>query len=65
MPKKCYNCGMMKKITFNCSECGKRVCLNCFNFLINKCMNCEVEDFNEKYKEKIRKYEENEMLIGY
>lgn len=56
MPKKCSLCGMIKKTTFNCRKCKKRVCLNCFNFLDGMCYDCVNDDYNEKYKDRIEKY---------
>lgn len=56
MYKKCLICGQLKRTTFNCERCSKRICLNCFNFVIGFCADCEIEYYNEKYKEKIEMY---------
>ena len=60
MPKKCYNCGMIKKTTFKCELCKKRVCLGCFDFVTSKCSNCDTEVYNEKYRKQIEAYIERE-----
>jgi hypothetical protein len=56
MGKFCELCGMMKKTTFNCGNCGRRVCLDCFYFTSNICADCMTIFYAEKYKEKIDSY---------
>lgn len=56
MPKKCYNCGQIKKTTFNCKLCKRVVCLSCFDFVTDRCVNCDVEVYNKDYEKNINAY---------
>ena len=56
--KKCENCGIVRKTShvFKCSKCFKYVCLDCYDFVKQNCVNCDIALYNENYKESINKY---------
>ena len=56
--KKCDNCGSIRKTShvFKCSKCFKQVCLDCFDFVKQNCVNCDIALYNEDYKQNIANY---------
>ena len=54
--KRCEKCGEIKKSIFKCGRCNKKVCLNCFDFITNMCVDCDVIIYNIQYKKKIESY---------
>jgi hypothetical protein len=59
---KCKSCGKIKKQTFTCKRCSKKVCLNCFDFVKNQCVDCDVLEYNEKYISEINIYELDRLM---
>lgn len=55
--KKCAICGVPKKILIKCARCLRYVCIVDFYSQHGLCADCEIWYYNEKYKNKIMKYE--------
>jgi len=62
---KCNICGMLKnkKNIFTCQRCNKKVCLSCYLFTTNVCIDCDTLIYAENYKEKIKMYENGKIKI--
>lgn len=49
--KKCAICGIVKSKTYRCIICEAIVCLTCFHFPTNECVNCMEKDIKTEYNE--------------
>jgi hypothetical protein len=60
--KKCCICGIVKKVSIKCSRCEQEVCLDCFYVDRGLCPDCMTLEYNEIYAEKIKAYEDEQII---